>query len=605
MRVWFAGLLVVALAVTLCPLAADAQAIDDNPEAVSEYARGMRQMREGDWLSATRTFERLAGQFPNSPNLDLFVFNRAKSAYHFGSYSEAQAAFSNFLNKFGKSPLAAHARFFLGNIQYLKGQLGDALTQYLTAYNLSTDGRLDELTERSVLSTIRQAKSVSLSPSDFDVVTRSDRCELIARVVDELTSRGNLRSAKALADDCRIRIDLDSDTPNGTDIRRRGLKIAVLLPFSGQMQGFGDDLYKGVVTAAEIYRAETGRPVQLETYDTKGDPVVAGQLAGDLVYSDVDAIIGPLTSEEAAVTSAAISCGTVPMLVPAATQAGLTLLSDGTLQLSPNIELQGTTMAAYAVNKLGADSAAVITSSSVDHLRMAQAFIDEFQRLGGEVVATQYYRPRDSDFGDYIQDIKASLLGVVRDSTFFITPTGDTLEPDGVPASIDCLYLPGVSGQLRLLLPQINFYKLFGEYLGSDSWAEQDIYRLGDHITKQAVFPSPFLQRQDRQEYLIFSAAYDKRYGVRPSRLAGLGYDAANLLFSAVREGASDRAGLISALKSVTGFAGASGDITFGQYRENVEMPIYRIANERAEFIGQTDEPVPDAAVDSESSTAP
>ena len=53
--------------------------------------------------------------------------------------------------------------------------------------------------------------------------------------------------------------------------------------------------------------------------------------------------------------------------------------------------------------------------------------------------------------------------------------------------------MPGSPQQLRQLLPQINFYNLNAEYLGSDGWGDQVVYKLGDNVTKEAVFPSPFL----------------------------------------------------------------------------------------------------------------
>jgi hypothetical protein len=80
-------------------------------------------------------------------------------------------------------------------------------------------------------------------------------------------------------------------------------------------------------------------------------------------------------------------------------------------------------------------------------------------------VAIEYYRPRDKDFGQYVRDVKAALLGLHPDSAFFINEAGDTLDIEAVPASIDCLYLPGVASQLRLLLPQIGFYSIDAFYL--------------------------------------------------------------------------------------------------------------------------------------------
>jgi branched-chain amino acid transport system substrate-binding protein len=244
-------------------------------------------------------------------------------------------------------------------------------------------------------------------------------------------------------------------------------------------------------------------------------------------------------------------------------------------------------MAEYAANYLQADSAAIITSTATEHLRMSRAFVEKFEKLGGTIVAVEYYRPRDKDFGPQIADIKTELLGEFPDSIYYINPSGDTIELDDIPAHIDCLYLPGNADQIKLLVPQIGFYNLNAAYLGSDGWGDERILRLGDNVTKQAVFPSPFLKNENSETNLKFSAAYDIRYGRRPDRLAALGFDALKLIGEAIRKSGNNRRKLVEYLSKASEFRGASGIISFGQSRENIEMPLYRIENGRARLISE------------------
>jgi branched-chain amino acid transport system substrate-binding protein len=239
-------------------------------------------------------------------------------------------------------------------------------------------------------------------------------------------------------------------------------------------------------------------------------------------------------------------------------------------------------MAEYAVDILHADSAAIITSTGTEHLEMVRAFANRFQQLGGTIVAIEYYRSRDKDFGPYIRDVKAILLGRHPDSIFFVDEKGDTLDADGIPARIDCLFLPGSPDQIRLLLPQIRFYNLNGSYLGSDGWGDEAVLKLGDNTTREAVFPSPFLSGVGSDEYVFFSAAYDARFGRQPNRLAALGYDAVRLVTRALRSGGGSKEMLIEQLKKVQNYDGSSGKITFGENRENIEMPLFRILSEQA-----------------------
>ena len=312
-------LLIFLWAVALLP--AVAEDLDDAPEVVSEYAKGKRYLREGNWLEAARTFERLAGRFPDSKNLDLFTFNRARAEFHFGEFAKAQAGFSNFVSRFPQSPFVPHAKYFLANIRYVKGQLNRAVAGYIEVYGLSNDSRLSDLTRDALVTAIENAETVKLSPADFSNLPEARKCSLIEPVVEALIRRQALESARDLSALCDGSVVVPGTESGPSESIGQNLELAVVLPLSGEMQTFGEDIYNGAIIAAETYRQETGQNLKLTPYDTKGDPVNAARIVKELVNTSADAVIGPLTSEESAVSSAVLNCAYIPMIAPAATQA--------------------------------------------------------------------------------------------------------------------------------------------------------------------------------------------------------------------------------------------------------------------------------------------
>lgn len=560
-----------------------AEVINDDPDAVSLYARGKRMLREGNWLEASKVFEELSGRFPQSDNVDFFLFNQAKANFYLGDYDKAIAGFSFFVRRFESSHDVAYAYFFRGNAYYRNGQITRALGSYIDGYLRSSEERLDRLLLASLEGAFTNASAIGLTPTDFRKLPEEKKCRLMKMLAEIYGRRGELRRAQEFLDECDLSLDLESLSDEKIGKNRSMFEIAVLLPFSGELHSFAEEIYNGVVIGAEQFRNETGKQMSLTPYDTKGDPIDAARIVSELSRSiSTDAAIGPLTSEASAVASAALSCSSLPLLVPAATQAGLTRLSESSFQLSPNIELQGIRMAEYAVADLLADSAAVITSTSPEHLRMARAFSERFQQLGGTILAIEYYRPRDTDFGKLIRDMKSMLLGYHSDSTYFVNPEGDTLDPDELPARLDCLFLPGDPSSLRQLIPQINFYNMSAAYLGSDGWGDEVVLRLGDKVTRGAVFPSPFLAVGSSQEYFDFAVLYDARYGNQPTRLANLGYDAIRLICAAIKQGRASRDLITERLAANRDYEGASGRISFGKNRENIDMPLYRVELEQA-----------------------
>ncbi len=582
----FSAFIGLVLAITVA-IVAHAGGIDDLSEVVADYTEGRRLMREGDYFGASRIFSQLEGRHADSKNLDLFIFHRSKCDYYLGEFSQAAAGFSYFLSRYSASPEAPYAHLFLANCHYRRANVTEAVKSYLEAYRLSNDGRLDEIVQASLEAAFSTASSVALAPELLENLPVNKRCPLVKVVAPLLVQSGDTTAAEQLLVSCGERLDRSRSEQDRQRRKDGPISIAMMLPFSGELAGYGQEIYNGAVIAAEQFRTETGQNLELQPYDTRGDPIDAARVATELARDpSVLAAIGPLTSDAAALTSATLACRSLPLIVPAATQAGLARLSENSFQLSPNIELQGLMMARYAVDSLNADSAVIVTSTSADHLRMSRAFAEQFEKLGGTVAAVEYYRSRDKDFGPYLRDVKAMLWGLHPDSIYFVNEYGDTLDPDGIPVSVDCLYLPGSPQQLRLLLPQIRFYKLEGAYLGSDAWADEAVTKLGDNVTRNAVFPSPFLSATNSEEYLRFAAAYDARFGKRPPRLAALGYDALRLTSLAALEADGDREKLTGQLSRTINYVGASGEINLSANRENTHMPLYRITDGEALPIG-------------------
>jgi branched-chain amino acid transport system substrate-binding protein len=566
-------------------IAVQAQGTLKRAEADSLAIQGEKLLKQARWTEAAALFKDLTARFADSPDIDFYLLNRGKAEYYAANTAVALTTFDDLTKRFPESPYLASALYFGANAMYKSNQRDRAATQYVDAYSHSRDERLDHLIVSS-LAGFDVAKLEARLGSATDLNVRR-KCELARALAEKFVQRNRPKDAERLRGLCGQTREPSGTVPVATSTAIGEIcDVAVLVPLSGEYQSFGQDLFDGAATAAAEYRKETGRQINLTPYDTKGDPIVAARLVRELVDLQVDALIGPLTSDEAEVTSATLGCHNLPLIAPAATEAGLTSLSDCSFQLSPNIALQGVQMAEYARNTLRADSAVVISSTSSDQLEMVEAFVERFQSLGGKIVATEYYRVRDRDYGSYIKDIKSILLRHTADSSTFLDDKGDTLSEEAVPAQVDCLFIPGTPEQIRLLLPQIRFYNLTGAYLGSDGWGDESVYALGDDVTRGAVFTSPFVRTARSTEYTHFAAVFSATYDRKPSRVAGLGYDAVHVLTDALKRGAASRQQLIDQLARTSGYDGAEGRVTFGTHRENIEMPLFKITGGQAVLLG-------------------
>nr|MBN2276922.1 penicillin-binding protein activator [candidate division Zixibacteria bacterium] len=543
-----------------------------------QFGRAYGLLNEGNYAEAYAIFSDLVRSYPDHRDMAAFLFFRGKAGYYLESYDHAIYDFKRLIKDYPNSVYTPYAELFIGNAHYRMGHPQVAISGYLEAYRLSKDAGLDGLLIESIEAALGSTGAVDPAVIRNLNLSPDRQCPLLIAAARGLMKRGNFQSVRSLLSPCStpeaVQLLAEAERLMKTDT-----EIGVVLPLSGDFQKFGEQILDGIKLKAEQFSAETGIRIRPAMYDTRGDNVEAARIVKKLASMGTAAAIGPLTSEATAIASAVLACGDMPLIIPAATQGGLTELSETSFQLQPNLDLQGIMMADLAVHRFGADTAAIITATTPENLRMARAFLKRFEANGGKVIGVEYFRSRDTDFGPYIRDLKSLILDDLLDSIIFINETGDTIEAEEVPVRLDCLYIPANGSQLRMLLPQINFYNLQTVYLGGDGWGSSTVYDLGEAVTKQCYFTSGIINDNSGPRAEQFTIDFDRRFGHQPGRLEALGYDAMALICEALRAGYYSRSEIAGFLSGIENFEGVAGPVTFGPNRENVDLPVYTIEN--------------------------
>jgi tetratricopeptide (TPR) repeat protein len=444
----------------------------------TSFRKAYEQLKAGNYSKAGQLFEELVTSYPNHLNAARHLFFKAKSEYHAGRFEQSVHDFARFLEEYPNSEYAAYGYLFLGNSHYRLSRPEQAAICYANSYRFSHDKTLDKLLLRALETAVANSRSAVAKELRAIPFTDDRRCPAMISTARGLVRQGNRRAARSVLSSCPD-AKVDELISSGGPGSEQKVKIGVVLPLSGELQKYGEQILEGVNLKAEQYSGETGMSLTPVVYDSRGENLEAARIVKRMTAENFAAAIGPLTSEATAVASAVLACSDMPLIAPAASEGGLTELSENCFQLQPNLDWQGIRMADLAVQWLKADTAAIITPSTPENLRMARAFAERFEELGGIVLGVEYFRPKETDFGPYIRDIKSLMVGGLLDSITYVNEDGDTIEAEEVPVWIDCLYIPADAGQLRQLLPQIHFYNLNTAYLGGDGWGSETIYKLG------------------------------------------------------------------------------------------------------------------------------
>ncbi|MBC7226794.1 MAG: ABC transporter substrate-binding protein [Thermoflexales bacterium] len=324
----------------------------------------------------------------------------------------------------------------------------------------------------------------------------------------------------------------------------KALKVAILAPLSGDVATFGASTRDGALLAIEEWNAKggvLGRQIEAVVEDSQCEAEPAASAANKVINQDqVKFIIGEVCSKASIPVSEIATANKVVQISPTSTNPKVTIDEAGNAK--PTVfracfidPFQGTVAATFALNKLGAKTAAVLLDQGNDYVRgLAEFFRDAFEAGGGKVVVWETYTAGDTDF--------TAILTKVKD------------------ANPDILYLPDYYSTVNVIAAQANQMGIKAIKLGGDGW---DSPKLDQAALAGGFFTNHYSSEDTRPVVQDFVKRYQAKYGSVPDALAALAYDAANILFMAIQQaGTDDPVKVAQAMEKGT-FSVVSGDITF------------------------------------------
>ncbi len=318
-------------------------------------------------------------------------------------------------------------------------------------------------------------------------------------------------------------------------------RVGVLLPQSGPLDVYGQRSLEA------IRLAFAGDSTELVIRDTQGKISVARDALDRLIADpNVIAVIGPLRSKVAEAVAPRAERAELPMIV-LSQRSGIT--GGYVIQPAMTYRRQAVQLADYAVDVRGLRRFAVISPRDSYGSALAQAFRDEVEQRGGQVVGSLIYEPHATEFS-------VEALSVER-----------WVERDGLQA----VFVPDFASTAIALGARLRQADPGLVLLGSNGWHAPNELAEAPRELDGAVFIDGFFARSQRPATRRFVNAYQQAYQSTPDILEAQAYDAAMLIRSTLGSGARSRTQVIPALHQLGRIEGASGTITVepdGAHRE-------------------------------------
>jgi branched-chain amino acid transport system substrate-binding protein len=326
-----------------------------------------------------------------------------------------------------------------------------------------------------------------------------------------------------------------------------GLVIGHYASMTGNTAHFGQDTDKAVHMAVDEINAAgglLGKPVKLTTLDDRGDSAEAASAVTRLIdVEHVNALIGEVASSLSLAGGRIAQRRGIPMVSPSSTNPKVTAVGDFIFRVCFIDPFQGKVMATFARNTLKLDEVALLKDVKNDYsIGLADTFKASFVALGGKIALEQSYSAGDTDFSAQVTAVKAT--------------------------KAQAIYVPGYYSEVGAIARTTQRLGVKVPLLGGDGWDAPELFTIGGDALEGSYFSNHFAADGASPKAKAFIAAFKKQYAQEPTGLGMLGYDAAAVLFDAVkRAGSVSGSAVRDALAQTKGFEGVTGKITIDKDR--------------------------------------
>ena len=334
------------------------------------------------------------------------------------------------------------------------------------------------------------------------------------------------------------------------------VRIGVFMSTTGTTANFGISSVNGIKMAADEINAAggiNGKQVELLVQDDRSDASEAATIVTKFVTQDqVHAILGEVASSRSIAAAPIAQNAKIPMLTPSSTNPEVTKKGDFIFRSCFIDPVQGAAIAQFAAKSLNAKSAAIMVDRKNDYSTGLEKVISEvFTRMGGKIVATQSYQEGDQDFNAQLTSLKG--------------------------ANPEVIFVPGYYNDVGLIAKQARDKGITVPFVGGDGWDSVQLYAIGGSALNGSYFTNHYSPYDTDPKVQKFVNDYKSRYNTIPDALAATAYDAANIMFDAVKRSKSlSGPDIRDALAATQAFPGVTGTVTFNEHRDAVK-PIVMI----------------------------
>jgi branched-chain amino acid transport system substrate-binding protein len=347
-----------------------------------------------------------------------------------------------------------------------------------------------------------------------------------------------------------------SDGPTTAKASPPPVRIGAIYNLSGGQSALDAPSLDGARLAVERINARgglLGRRVELLERDGRTDETQVRRAAVSLVAAGVSAIIGLSDTDQVLAAAPVAARAGVPFITSGATSPKLpSQVPDWLFLACFGDNAQAAASAQYAMEQLGASSAAVLYDKELDYSRLLSRYFERSLRAqGGQVLASAGYAEGE--------DAVARLA----DAGGGAGTRGKT----GAAAEADVLFVAAAPEAAATLVRQLRRAGYEQPIMGGDSFDSAALIKAAEKTGGKVYYTTHAAVGISSASIAVrrFDASFHAAYGRPPQNaFAGLGYDAVGLIASAVKRADSVKpADIRDAVQKTRRYRGVTGTLSY------------------------------------------
>ncbi|MCJ7553813.1 MAG: ABC transporter substrate-binding protein [Ignavibacteriaceae bacterium] len=537
----------------------------------NEFNSALNLYKSGKSDEALRTFYKVVENYKLNPKTFAAKYFIAKILIDQTKYSQAEREINRFLEKNTSSNYVNDFLYLKVKLNYDQLKYSDAFKEAVKLVENSSTSEdkfefksftqniaLNHLTSKQIKPFSDEAKDRKLKP--FLLLVLGKKYLLENDNVNAIRSFNEITSSYSSSDEFKEAERLKTNSSTISSYGDKGILIGVMLPLNdndGKQNLAGQEILEGIKYAISEHNKGRENKIGILIRDTRSRKENITAIKEEFVNnSSVRCIIGPIFSDEVRIALNEFRDVDLPMISPTATDEDLTDISSNFFQTNPPFSIRGRIFAQYLFYVENKRRMAILNAIEGYSPLLASNFVDEFEKLGGEIVVRESYRSNSFDLSEQIKNIASQ------------------------SSTIEGIYIPLADKiDATAILSQLVQHSLNLPIYGNQDWMLVKGFETSPDLSNKLVFTSDYFIDFNDKIFKDFTEAFQDVTGKEVNRNILYGYDTAKYLLTAMRNIDPTRKAIKLKMESGISSVGFKNNISFDQSRMNKFLNIVRYSD--------------------------